>query len=106
MPTTEEWRQSMRDARNDRGWSQADLAREVGTTQATISDVERGKAESSQWVMRICRTLSIAPPLFFEGDLDRRWREAGAVLRHRAPTVFEQLLKTAEQLILSIRQPR
>jgi transcriptional regulator with XRE-family HTH domain len=103
MATNEDFRERMRSARVARGWSQFDLAREVGTTQPTISDIERGKAESSQYVMTICRVLAIAPPLFFEGDLDKRWREAGEVLRHRSPDVFEQLLRTAESFVSTLR---
>lgn len=103
MATNEDFRDRMRLARAARGWSQFDLAREVGTTQPTISDIERGKAESSQYVMTICRVLSIAPPAFFEGDMEKRWREAGEFLRVRAPDVFEQLLKTAETVMATLR---
>ena len=103
MATNEDFRDRMREAREARGWSQADLAREVGIKQPTISDIERGKAESSQYIMKICRVLEIAPPVFFEGDLDKRWRTAGEFLRTRSPDVFEQLLKTAESFMVRLQ---
>ena len=92
----------MREFRRKKAMSQADLAKAIGTTQATVSDIERGKAESSQYVMTICKVLGIQPPIFSNDDLDRRWIRAGATLKSKSFATFEQLLRTAEQLAITL----
>jgi len=46
--------------RNNRGWSQADLAAAVGTKQANISRIEAGLANPTlDLIQRLCETLGL-----------------------------------------------
>ena len=47
----------LRDARNARGLTQKDLARKSGVSQATISDIERGRNESSKELPALAKAL-------------------------------------------------
>jgi len=49
----------IRTAREDRGWTQADLANRVGTKQQTIEKIEQGKIKYSSYFPRIALELSL-----------------------------------------------
>lgn len=50
----------VRSARSDKGWSQPELARRVGTTQQTIEKIELGKIKHSSFLPAIAQELNIA----------------------------------------------
>lgn len=52
MVTAEELGQSIRRAREARGWQQADLAERVGVARMTVSRLERGEAVSVETAIR------------------------------------------------------
>lgn len=54
-----ELRHKIRAARKARGWSQADLAARVGTSQQTIDKIERGEVVHSRSLSRIREQLAI-----------------------------------------------
>ena len=86
-------------ARGRDGYSQARLAAEVGVSQAVISDIERGIAKSSAVVRKICVLLRIPIPVNAEDEQDRRWIEAGRVLRSRRPNLFARQLAFVEEIL-------
>jgi len=97
---TPEWGSLVRRARSDKGWSQADLAREIGCEQPLISYIESGKLGSSKAVVPIADKLGIPVPRQFVGDdLDERWADAGRILRRMSLVTFRALLNAAEQAI-------
>lgn len=85
--------------RKKEGYSQARLAAEVGVSQAVISDIERGIARSSTVVRKICSVLQIPLPVNAEDEQERRWIEAGRVLRARRPNLFARQLAFIEEIL-------
>lgn len=96
LATNDEWRGIMRRARATRGWSQAELAQRVGTSQNMISNIESGSVRASQFVMPICEQLGINPPMFYLDEDDRSWIQLGRVLRARDMEVFRRALALVE----------
>lgn len=86
-------------ARDRLSYSQARLAAEVGVSQAVISDIERGIAKSSTVVRKLCGLLSIPLPVNAEDEQERRWIEAGRVLRSRRPNLFARQLAFVEEIL-------
>ena len=73
----------------------------VGCEQATISFIERHEIESTKAVVPLCAILEIPPPSQFVGDeMDKRWLDAGRVLRRVNEAGFRGLLTAAEQMIV------
>ena len=106
---TAEWRARMYAARKAQGIRQHELATKFRVTQATISEIEKGKTHVSRLVMPICRELGIAPPAPLTADVDEdhdvdeveffsRWQRLGDVLRERSPDLAEQVLALAESM--------
>lgn len=96
-PTTEHWRGVMKRARRDQKVTQDDLARALDVSQPTVSQIEKGEILSSIYVPAICVALRIPEPhVLVEDEWDARWIEAGRVLRHRKPKVFERWLALIE----------
>src|SRR5690348_3175135 len=92
-----DWGSLVRRKRIDLGMSQQDLANAIGCDQPLISFIERGTIGSSRAVIPISDTLDIPVPSQFVGDeLDRRWVEAGRVLRRLNEPGFQGLLLAAE----------
>lgn len=91
--------------RHKEGYSQQRLAAEVGVSQAVISDIERGIARSSTVVRRICAVLRIPLPVNAEDEQERRWIEAGRVLRSRRPNLFARQLAFVEEMIAEPPDP-
>ena len=53
--------QAMRGARRRLGWTQLDLARQVGCTESLVTKIETGRATPGQWLKEaIARELDIA----------------------------------------------
>lgn len=57
------WRKRVRAAMADRGWRQADLAREVGCRPSVISEILGGRVSQSPYVSDIHERLGWEPPL-------------------------------------------
>jgi transcriptional regulator with XRE-family HTH domain len=103
VPTTAHWRMAMRQARESRGISQADLGRRVGVSQNVISKIESGQQESSEFVVAICKELSIALPFaLFTDDLDERWFQAGQLMRKKDERMFRGQVLAMEALAKSL----
>lgn len=49
----------IREAREQRGWSQADLAKVAGTNQATVDRLERGQTRRSKYSAAVLRALGL-----------------------------------------------
>jgi transcriptional regulator with XRE-family HTH domain len=111
---TAEWRERMYAARKAQGIRQHELAAKFKVTQATISEIEKGKTHVSRLVMPICRELKIAPPVVdVDEDQDQdveeveffsRWQRLGDVLRERSPDLAEQVLALAESMAEKIEK--
>jgi transcriptional regulator with XRE-family HTH domain len=93
------------EGRRKAGYSQQRLASEVGVSQAVISDIERGIARSSSVVRTICAVLQIPLPVNAEDDQERRWIEAGRVLRARRPNLYARQLAFVEELVAEPPEP-
>lgn len=52
--------QIVREAREKRGWSQERLAKEAGTSQTTIDNIERGVTRRSRYLLDVLRALDIS----------------------------------------------
>ena len=52
--------EQIRERRKDRGWTQAELARQVGTSQQTVDKIERGLIKKGHFYDKILRWLDIA----------------------------------------------
>lgn len=51
----------LKEARNATGMSQAQLAKKIGISQATIGDIERGRNQGSTYLLDIAKALSVNP---------------------------------------------
>lgn len=60
----------LRDARNARELTQKDLARKSGVSQATISDIERGRNESSKELPALAKALGVSVDSLITGRGD------------------------------------
>jgi len=49
----------IREAREQRGWSQADLAKAAGTNQATVDRLERGQTRRSKYSAAVLKALDL-----------------------------------------------
>lgn len=106
ISTTPYWRGLMREARAQGGLNQGQLAAKLGTTQPTISDIETGEISQSKLVTPICDALGIPLPYEpVEDAMERRWIEAGRLLRHRRGDVFIQQLENIESLVKLLSGP-
>ncbi len=99
IPTTDAWRKTMVAARKAAGHTQKTLGAALGTSQATISDIESGEQGGSSYVLAICRILNIPPPVVTGDELERRWIEAGRALRARRAQLFERQLLFVEEMV-------
>ena len=58
--TMKDYREIIRNKREEKGWSQYKLAKAVGITQSFMNEIEKGKKSPSIEVFfRICETLEI-----------------------------------------------
>jgi len=89
----------MLSARKDKGWTQEELGRKVGTSQNIISLIESGGVEASQFVLPICKVLKISPPMFFEEEWQKNWYRLGRLLREQDLGDAEAAQKMVEALL-------
>ena len=100
LATTPQWRAQVKEARRRQGLNQGQIAARLGTTQPTISDIETGAIAQSKLVTPISDLLGVSIPYAsVEDDLERRWIDAGRLLRARHRGVFSQQLASLESLI-------
>lgn len=99
LATNEEWRGIMIRRRKELGLTQEELGRRVGTSQNMISLIEAGKVESSQYVLPICKELTIPPPTFYESDDQREWSQVGHLLRHKNMKQFRRMLDVVKGMV-------
>lgn len=62
-----ELKDRVREARERKRWSQADLGRQVGVKAQTIQAIESGKTKKPQNLVAIARALSVNPEYLLEG---------------------------------------
>ncbi len=104
VPTTLWWRRLMKEKREALGMSQDELARQVGTSQATISGLETGKVTQSDVVPCVSVALGIALPFLpVEYDEQMDWDELGKALYRESP---EKLLRLLEFLRADLATPK
>lgn len=64
---------SLKQLRAERNWTQKDLAAELGVSRQTVIAIERGKyAPSLPLAFRIARTFGLPVEAIFSGDDDTR----------------------------------
>lgn len=106
LPFEKEWGQLVRRARVDQGFTQLDLAGKIGCEQAMISNIENWVVKSSRAVTPIVAVLNIpGPAQYFTDDLDRRWLEAGRLLRSSSEQTHAALLEAAESMVRGKGKP-
>jgi DNA-binding XRE family transcriptional regulator len=97
MPTTELWRQQMRQQRRAAGIPQHELARMLGAKQATVSQIESGQVLASRYVPAIAVALNMPPPQAeVRDDKSARWIQAGDALRAKSEARFDRWLAFLE----------
>lgn len=99
LATNEEWRTIMVRARKDHGLTQKELGAKVGTSQNMVSLIESGEVATSQYVLPICKVLSIPPPRFFESEDDAAWSQLGHVLRAKNMKQFRRAMALIEAMV-------
>lgn len=57
----------LRTSRENKGWSQGELARRIGVTPQTIQAIESGKTKKPQNLTAIARALSVNPDYLLDG---------------------------------------
>lgn len=92
-------------ARKERGWTQEELGRKVGTSQNVISLIESGGVGASTFVTPICEKLKIPFPMFFEDDWQKNWHHLGRLLREQDIEGAEAAVKMVEAMLRKNAQP-
>lgn len=64
----------LKEARQRKGWSQADLARHAGVKPGTIGNVESGTRKSPRELLQIARVLEVAPQWLQDGRDPPVWK--------------------------------
>lgn len=64
--TTDEWRAAVRAELKERGWSQTELAKELGTSKENVSRMLTGAHASSPWVDATTAALGVVPPQYLD----------------------------------------
>lgn len=96
LALTDKFRRDMVEAREARGWSQAELARQLGVRQPSISNIENGTRASSRLCLAISALLEIDPPFHVREEELREWLSAGARLLRSNPALFRATLRVIE----------
>lgn len=99
LPTNDDWRASMVEAREALGLSQERLGVLVGASQNMISLIESGAVRSSKYVLAICKKLRIRPPVFHESEDQQTWAELGVLLEAKSPRQFRQAMALVEAMV-------
>jgi transcriptional regulator with XRE-family HTH domain len=82
--------QRIKETRRHRGMSQSELAKRVGLTQATLSDLENDKSRGSAKIASIANTLGVRP-FWLEtgrGSPESQESEAPTTLSTATPIIF------------------
>ncbi len=82
--------QRMRLRRQQKGWTQEQLARQAGTNQAVIQKIENGKSLRPRKINEIAEVLGVNPAWLMFGD------EAETSLSHDALTLAEEWSRLTE----------
>jgi transcriptional regulator with XRE-family HTH domain len=103
LDLNEEWGKLVRQARIKRSLTQAQLADAIGISQAMVNYIEAGSVQHSRAVFPLATLLDIALPEIdarhFATDLERRWWNAGRLLRAQNETTFRAFLDVVERLV-------
>lgn len=97
IPIDADFCERMIKAREKKQWTQGQLAAHVGTTQPTISAIERGG--SSALIPKICRVLKIAGPMFGWTEQQKRWANTGHRLEEKSPATFRLAMTMIQQML-------
>lgn len=90
---TDEWLALVRAEMAARGWSPADLARESGVSQASISRLLNGKVRTARVAVEVASVLDLQLPTTpVDGDALKLWLDIGRQLRDNEPAKFADLL--------------
>lgn len=105
----EEFRLNMKYYREQKGWSQAELAIQADSSNGQIGNVESGKASPSiDLVFRIAKALSIHPADLFLRDASKAQNRDLYTKYHKLITDCESLpdyqKQTVNQLVQSLAQ--
>lgn len=96
-PITDEWRRAMIAARKQKKLKQRELGALVGTSQESISNIERAHVGQSKLVDAISEALGIARPSMPLADTkEARWMRAGRGLREKSEELYERWLQLLE----------
>src|SRR5437867_8503511 len=90
----------IRDARQHRGWTQAQLAEALGTSQSAVNRIERGNQNISlEMIARIGEALESEIVFGLRGaDASAGGRRSSAVRRHRRQDEQERVCRAALRL--------
>lgn len=86
-----------KETRNELGLSQKEVARRVGFSQATLSDLENNNSFSTKEVARLAAVLGVSPIWLTEGKGEKRACGNIFVFEEKIP---ENILRLAEKLLL------
>jgi transcriptional regulator with XRE-family HTH domain len=99
VATTPYWCGLMYAARKALKLTQTDIARRVGTSQTTITNLEKGVSKTSRWVHPVSELLRIPLPYAMIGDdWERRWIEAGRRFREANEEAFKTEVQGVERM--------
>lgn len=99
LPVTREWGALVGQTIKARGWIQQQVADEIDCSQGAISQIVSGPTLRSELVWPLCLVLDLDPPhQFYRDEREKRWVEAGRVLRRRSERAFMSALRSAEEM--------
>lgn len=99
----EKFADRVRRARKDAGLTQKQLAAASGLSQTTISDIERGRNETSADVVALARALKVLAEWLADGKGPRTLSEATGQPTLPAPALREPASPDLEQLTIEAR---
>jgi DNA-binding XRE family transcriptional regulator len=99
VATTEYWCGLMRAARKRLKITQKELARKIGVSQTTITNLETHFSKTSRWVHPVCEILQIPLPYaLITDDWERRWIDAGRRYRSANDDAFKTEVEGIEKM--------
>jgi transcriptional regulator with XRE-family HTH domain len=92
----------IRELRNERGMTLADLAGKVGVSAPHISEIERGKKNlNNHLLVRLAMALHVAPAELIQGDAGKDISEIMNDLSHLSPRDLDRVRDFARALVIS-----
>jgi transcriptional regulator with XRE-family HTH domain len=79
--------------RQERGWSQAQLAEKVGVAQSSIGNIESGVRQRPRELVSIAKALNVSPDWLETGKGPKRERVALTVVEQEAPPSVRALVE-------------